>query len=80
MSTVSQGKREMYKYKTEADPKLFDGNLRGLTDAIKLAKVYAYSAPQDVLKIDTENDSYTVVFTVPVQPRREARPGRVVKK
>ena len=70
----------MFKYKTEADPKLFDGDLRGLTAAIRLAKEYAYSAPQDVLKIDTENDQYTqVVYTVPVQPRREVRQGRVMK-
>lgn len=71
----------MFKYKTEADPELFDDNLRGLTAAIKLAKEYAYSTPQNVLKIDTENDQYSqVVYTVPVQPRREARPGRVIIK
>ena len=71
----------MFKYKTEDDPKLFESNLRGLTDAIKLAKEYAYSAPQNVLKIDTENLGYTqVVYTVPVQPRREVRQGRVIAK
>lgn len=72
----------MFKYKTEDDPKLFEDNLRGLSDAIKLAKAYAYTAPQHVLKIDTENDQYTqIVYTVPVQPRREVRQGRVrVKK
>lgn len=70
----------MFKYKTEDDPKLFDCNLRGLTDAIKLAKEYAYSAPQHVLKIDTENDYTQVVYTVPVQPRREVRQGRVITK
>lgn len=71
----------MYKYKTEDDPKLFECNLRGLSDAIKLAKEYAYSAPQNVLKIDTEDNEYTqIVFTVPVQPRREVRQGRVIVK
>jgi hypothetical protein len=69
-----------YKYKAADDPKLFDHNLRGLTAAIKLAQEYAYTTPQHVLKINTEDDSDTqVVFTVPVQPPREVRTGRVKK-
>jgi hypothetical protein len=47
---------------------VFPVTLKGLTDAIKLGKEFAYSGPVDVLKIAGEQT--TVAYTVPYTPQR----------
>jgi hypothetical protein len=65
----------MFKYQVEGDPQLFNCDLRGSDEAIKLAIAYAYSHPVNVVIVDTDTGTTRPYYTVPVQPRKEPRPG-----
>lgn len=51
----------------------FPGNLRGLTEAIKVGREYAQTEPVDVFKVSDGN--VTVAYSIDYMPK-PSKPGR----